>query len=73
MERQSSCFETGNKMSTTYQAALEAANTATDTFHKARDAYRARTIGDTEYLSARAEHNKAKATFDIAFADESNR
>lgn len=39
-------------------------------FNAVRDAYRARTVGDAEFLAARAEFDKANAAFDLAEAAE---
>ena len=54
-----------------YVHALETANKASRKFRKAQMAYRARTIGDTEFLAAQALHNAAQKAFDVAFAKES--
>lgn len=57
-------------MSTEYAAALAAHNAAFAKFDAVRDAYRARTVGDAEFLTARAEYDAATAVYDEAFAKE---
>ena len=57
-------------MSPEYEAALEIVNAATREFHKVRDAYRSRKIGDREFLAARAIYNAAEKVFDEAFDKE---
>lgn len=57
-------------MSKTYKAALEASRKAARVFMNAQDAYRARTIGDAEFLAAKAEYKKSEAAFDAAFTAE---
>lgn len=51
-----------------YNAALEVFRKASATFSAAQDAYRARTIGDAEFLAARAEFKAADAVMDAAEA-----
>lgn len=53
-----------------YQDAIEAHNTAQRVYVEVRDAYRGQTIGDDEYLKARAIMVKADDAFDIEFAAE---
>lgn len=57
-------------MSPEYEAALATANEASVRFTKAQLAYRAREIGDAEFLAARAAYKLAEAAFDVAFAKE---
>lgn len=51
-----------------YAAALEAARAAARTFAAVTADYRARKIGDAEYLAARAVSKAADEAFDVAFA-----
>jgi len=51
-----------------YQAALLAHDAAFAKYRVVRDAYRARTVGDAEFLAARAEYDAATEAFDVAFA-----
>ncbi len=53
-----------------YQAALDKARQASDTYRAAAAAYRAGTISTDEYLAARAARDKADASFDSAFDRE---
>lgn len=53
-----------------YEAAYEAHNVAIKKFNVVRDAYRARTVGDAEFLAARVEYEEATKLFDAAFAAE---
>jgi outer membrane protein TolC len=55
-------------MANEYKKALDAHNAAAQAFEKVRDAYRARVIGDDEFLAARAAYTKATEAFDAAFA-----
>jgi hypothetical protein len=50
-----------------YQAAIAAHNLAIAAFNGARDAYRARTIGDAEFIAARNGRIIADDAFDVAF------
>ena len=59
-------------MTSKYEAALATVRAAQERFNIVRDAYRARKIGDAEFLAAREEMTKANAAFDIAFAEEAN-
>jgi hypothetical protein len=56
-----------------YTAALEKANAATAAFHEASQRYRAREIGDDEYLAARKVHDESGRAFDEAYAAEQKR
>jgi len=53
-----------------YEAAIAKHDRAIHAFHKVRDAYRARQIGDAEFLRARKAYDAATAEFDRAFAKE---
>jgi len=55
------------KMIADYQAAVLVHNAAFEKFRVVRDAYRARTIGDVEFLAAKAEYDAATKSFDAAF------
>jgi hypothetical protein len=55
-----------------YIKALEVANVASAEFNKVQLAYRARTIGDTEFLAAKAIYNESVAVFDVAYAEVKN-
>ena len=57
-------------MSNEYAAALEVARKASAEFTKAQIAYRAKQIGDAEFLAARAEFKASEVAFDAAFAKE---
>lgn len=65
----------GQKATTSdaYARALEAAGVATRDFTEAQRAYRAREIGDAEYLAARLAHDEAQQAFDVAFQREQDR
>lgn len=54
----------------TYLNALAAHNAAFAAYKITRDAYRAQTIGDDEFLAARRAFNQASAEFDRAMAAE---
>ena len=56
-----------------YTTAREAANRASQEFRRVTDAYRARKIGDAEFLKAKAEHDAAQREFDAAYAKEGAR
>jgi hypothetical protein len=58
-------------MTKEYSAAIDAHNVAAHKFYAVRDAYRARTASDAEFLAARAEFDAATALFDAAFDKES--
>ena len=58
-------------MSPKYAKAMEVSNKAIKAFSAAQIAYRGRTIGDSEFLAARAVYDKAMAAFDEAFEAES--
>jgi hypothetical protein len=60
-----------NELSPAYLAAIESSNVAQRKYEIARNAYRARTIGDAEFLAARKEYAEAQAAFDVAYAKES--
>lgn len=49
-----------------YDAARETARAASKAFRLVTDDYRARRIGDDEYLTARAVHKQAMEAFDVA-------
>lgn len=49
-----------------YQTALETVREATRRFRLAQESYRARFIGDAEFLAARAAYNAASVAFDRA-------
>ena len=53
-----------------YEAARIKCNEATREFFKSQVAYRARSIGDVEFLAAKALHNAAQAEFDDALLAE---
>jgi hypothetical protein len=57
-------------MTKDYEAAIKKHNVASTAFRAAQDDYRARRIGDAEYLAARKAFNDASAEFDVAFAKE---
>jgi hypothetical protein len=59
-------------MSKEYAAALEAHNAAYAKFDAIRSEYRARKVGDAEFLAARAEYVAATAIYDEAFAAEAS-
>lgn len=50
-----------------YAAALEAARAAARVYREAQTAYRARKIGDAEYLAARAAWEASDKAFDDAY------
>ena len=58
-------------MTKTYEAALEKSREASRKFMAAQTAYRARQIGDKEFLAAKAEHDVACKEFDVAYAKAS--
>ena len=60
-------------MSPEYRAAIESARAASIKFSAAQHAYRARLIGDTEFLAARAEWLESDKAFDAAYAAEDAR
>lgn len=60
-------------LSPAYLAALEASNVAIRKYNAVRDAYRARTVGDAEFLAAREAYMLAQEAFDAAFAAEEAR
>ena len=53
-----------------YNAAIEASNAAIKTFFAVRDAYRARTVGDAEFLAAKAAYEASRKAFDAAYDAE---
>jgi head-tail adaptor len=57
-------------MSDAYTTALIASREAFAKFDAARKAYRARQIGDAEFLAAKAEYAESEKAFDIAFSAE---
>jgi hypothetical protein len=57
-------------MTNEYAVARDAHTVAMRKFHKIRDAYRARAVGDSEFLAARSEYEAATKIFDEAFAKE---
>lgn len=56
-----------------YQRAYEKSARAIREFNEAKRAYRAREIGDTEFLRARAAYDRAMAEYDAAYAAEQER
>ena len=50
-----------------YVSAIETHNAAMAVFHNVRDQYRARLIGDDEFLAARRIYDEATRKFDRAF------
>jgi hypothetical protein len=58
-------------MTNEYAIAINAHNTASKIFVCAQNAYRARTIGDAEFIAARKAFAAATEIFDAAFAKES--
>lgn len=62
-----------NTPSPEYLAALETAREASRVFAKAQADYRARRIGDREFLAARAVYDESDRAFDAAFAAEDAR
>lgn len=60
-------------MSKEYEAALESAREASQRFARVQQDYRARRIGDEEYLAARADWDHSQVAFDAAFAKEDQR
>jgi len=60
-------------MTKAYQSALTAHDAAYRVYSVSRDAYRARTVGDIEFIAAKDAWNAATAIFDKAFAKEANR
>jgi hypothetical protein len=57
-------------MNANYEAALKTANDAARKFRGEQIAYRNRTIGDAEFLAAKAEHDAACKVFDAAYNAE---
>jgi membrane-bound lytic murein transglycosylase B len=57
-------------MTEEYRNALEDSREASKEFRVAQEQYRARTIGDAEFLAARAKYREAEALFDAAYAKE---
>ena len=57
-------------MTTEYAAALESHNVAFRAFDAVRNDYRARSVGDAEFLAARAKYEAATKIFDAAFEAE---
>jgi hypothetical protein len=55
-----------------YMKALEVANAATLKYQGAQKAYRAREIGDDEFLTAQSEYKQAEMVFDAAFSEWAN-
>ena len=51
-----------------YEVALATVNAASRTFAEAQKKYRAREIGDGEFLAARAAYKAAEVEFDKAYA-----
>lgn len=52
-----------------YDAVVSKTNLVSAEFRKAQEAYRARKIGDAEFLAARALFDAAEKAFDIVFAE----
>lgn len=59
-------------MSKSYEMAMEKSAEAIKIFRLAQSAYRARTIGDSEFIAARAKYNTAMKEYDADFASEQN-
>ena len=57
-------------MTNEYKAALEKANKVSAEFRAAQIAYRARKIGDAEFLAAKAKYDASEKAFDAAYAKE---
>lgn len=57
-------------MNNTYEAAMEKSGAAIRAFKAVQEAYRARKIGDAEYLAGRKAYESAMAEYDIAFDTE---
>ena len=57
---------------TEYETAVEAARAASAIFRKAQEDYRARRIGDAEYLAARLAFKRSEVAFDEAYAKASS-
>lgn len=57
-------------MTTTYKVAIEKNNAAIAAFHVVRNAYRAQTIGDAQFLAARKAYYEAMDEFDAAYTAE---
>lgn len=57
---------------TNYETAISKHNDALKTFQAVRDAYRARIVGDAEFLVAKAAYNVATNKYDAAYAVEAN-
>ena len=57
-------------MTNEYKVAHAKANEAFEVFDVVRNAYRARTIGDDEFLAAKAIYDASLADFDVAYAKE---
>ena len=55
-------------MTNEYKAAYDAHNVAIHKFNAVRDAYRARMVGDAEFLAAKAEYAESTKLFDAAYA-----
>lgn len=62
-----------NELSQEYGAAIAAHDAAIAEYEIARDAYRARTVDDAEFLPAKAKFAAATAVVDVAFAAEAAR
>ena len=56
--------------STHYEAAYAAHNQALAEFNAVRDSYRARAVGDAEFLAAKTKLTSANALYDAAFDAE---
>ena len=57
-------------MTTEYAAAIAAHNAAFAKFDAVRTAYRARKVGDAEFLAAKKAYEVATKAYDAAFAKE---
>lgn len=53
-----------------YAKALEESRKASAEFRAAKDAYRSRKIGDSEFLAAKAKYDASEKAFDAAYAKE---
>jgi len=59
-------------MTNEYAIALADHNAASKVFTVAQNAYRARTIGDAEFVAARKAFDAATEIYDVAFAAEAS-
>ena len=57
-------------MTPEYELALNAVREATRKFKAVRDSYRARKIGDAEFLAAKEVYDEADRAYELAYAKE---